>query len=998
MQKKCFQVLFFSFFFFSAFSQQSEIDTNTEVLYEKAVKLFYKEQYSAAQTLFKKAVKENTNTKKADTDYYVVQTAIFLNQDNAAQLVENFVANHPTHPKRNSVYFEVGNYYFNTGSYAKTRKWYQNVLVNDLNNKEAETYYFNLGYALYTSKRYVDAEENLKKVVDSEKYGSEANYYLGFISYKADDYTKADTYFEGIEETSELSENLSYYKADKYFKQGDFETAIKEAKKELLRSKPKEKSELNKIIGESYFNLKQYNEAISYLELYKGKGGKWSNTDHYLVGYSYYKKGNYKNAISRFNKIIGGKDAVAQNAYYHLADSYVKLGLKPQALNAFKNAYEMPFNAEIRKDAGYNYAKLSYDIGNSYESVPSVLRTYLVKYPNSNNREELSSLLIDSYVSTKNYKEALELLSIDNSQNNNGVFQEVSYLYGLELFKSNNYKQAITYFDKAIVLNNKANIVELATFWKAESLYKLGEYKFAVSTYNQVKDTYVDETLQLKNYQLGFSYFKLKQYDKAIVSFTKFLESEPSQNYKLDAILRLADSHFVSAKYWPAMEMYNKAISLNHPNSDYAHYQKAISYGFVQKNDKKTQDLERFLVNYKRSIYRDDAMFALANVYVAEGEINKGITTYQRLQNELPNSNLVSKAILKEGLIYYNEDKSDKAIDRFKLVAEKFPKTAEALQAVKTARLVYIDIGKTQEYADWVNTLDFVEITNEELDNTTYLAAEKQFLENNTSKAIINFEKYLKQFPNGLHILETHFYLGQLYTKTGSQTKALPNYIEVTKLGNSEFTETALYKTAQIYLEEKSYSKAIPYLQRLEKEANFQQNTIFAKTNLMKAFNEEKQYTKTLSYADEVLAGATIKQHIKTDAQVYKARAALALGKLEVAEASYIEVAKTAANELGAEAIYNLALLNTNKNKFKQSNTYVQRLAKEFSAYRQYSAKGLILMAKNFNGLGDAYQATYVLDTVVANFEDFPEEISEAKILLQKIKAKEAKVNSSISE
>jgi hypothetical protein len=46
----------------------------------------------------------------------------------------------------------------------------------------------------------------------------------------------------------------------------------------MAKSSAIEKSELNKIIGESYFNLKQYDKAI-YLSQYKGKKGRWNNTD-----------------------------------------------------------------------------------------------------------------------------------------------------------------------------------------------------------------------------------------------------------------------------------------------------------------------------------------------------------------------------------------------------------------------------------------------------------------------------------------------------------------------------------------------------------------------------------------------------------------------------------------------------------------------------------------------------------------------------------------------
>ena len=53
-------------------------------------------------------------------------------------------------------------------------------------------------------------------------------------------------------------------------------------------------------------------------------------------------------------------------------------------------------------------------------------------------------------------------------------------------------------------------------------------------------------------------------------------------------------------------------------------------------------------------------------------------------------------------------------------------------------------------------------------------------------------------------------------------------------------------------------------------------------------------------------------------------------------------------------------------------------------------------MAKNFYGLKDAYQATYILESVIKNFTDYPEVIDEARQELKKIKAEEAKTNSSI--
>ena len=48
------------------------------------------------------------------------------------------------------------------------------------------------------------------------------------------------------------------------------------------------------------------------------------------------------------------------------------------------------------------------------------------------------------------------------------------------------------------------------------------------------------------------------------------------------------------------------------------------------------------------------------------------------------------KALLRQGLVYYNANDNNKALEKFKRVASQFPSTEEAVQAVGTARLIYI--------------------------------------------------------------------------------------------------------------------------------------------------------------------------------------------------------------------------------------------------------------------------------------------------------------------
>lgn len=984
-----------------SFAQQSAAYTNDFVTYQKALQLYNNKQYLASQSVFRDIKKKtNDDSIKSDCEYYIANSAVRLNQKNADELVERFVKENPTSTKKNTAYVDVADYYFENEKYPYAQKWYQKVDENALSRTEREKFYFNNGYTAFNSKHFKDAKKYLTRVENSEKYGSQAKYYIGFMAYEGDDYDKANEYFEQVSDQEKYQEKLSYYQADLNFKLGNFEKAITLAKSKLETSDSNEVSELSKIIGESYFNLEQYPEAIPYLTEYKGKNGKWNNTDYYQLGYAYYKQNNYGKAISEFNKIVGGNNGVAQNAYYHLGESYIKLDKKQEALNAFRNASQMDFDLKIQEDAWLNYAKISYEIGNPYQSVPQVLTGYLEKYPKTTFKEEIENLLIDSYITSKNYKEALVLLKGKKTEAKKIAYQKVAYYRGIELFNENNYQEAESLFKASLKEPQTAKYVARATFWKAESDYNLTNYEAALTSFKAFQQlTEATSVPEYKNldYNLAYTYFKLKDYPEAIKYFKLFTTNKKEDKVRLnDAYLRLADSYFVTSAYENAILMYKEALNLNVVESDYAYFQKAISHGYLGRENEKISELETFISKYKTSKLRDDALYTLGNSYVKDGDTDKAMSTYNQLISEYSGSIFVSKALLRQGLVHYNKNENQEALAKFKKVAGDYPSSPEANQAVATARLIYIDIGQVDQYAAWVKTLDYVEVTDADLDNTTYESAEKQYLDGNTSEAIRLFKKYLENFPNGLHENQSHFYLAQLYFKKDEVLKAKPHYTAVVNASQSEFTEEALLRLSQITLEQKAWREAIPILKRLEIEANFPQNTLFSRSNLMKAHYQIEDYTQAVLYAEKVLQNLNLDTKVKNDAHIIVARSAIKTGDEVKAKQAYAKVELTATGETAAEALYYNAYFKNKEGSYAASNTKVQRLAKDYSGYKFYGAKGLIIMAKNYNALGDAFQATYILESVTKNFKEYPEVVKEAEGELNKIKTEQAKTNASV--
>ncbi len=979
-------------------AQLSKIYLSPELQFIEAVDLYNEKEYKAAEYQFNQLKnKVHQESILGDIYFYLASIAVRTDAIDAEDLLNYYTSHFPTHPKRNAAFFEAADYYFTHGNVNKARELIKEVDPSVLPKEDYEKYNFYLAYTYLKDKKYKNASRLFDKLLDSKVYGQQAKYYTGYIAYQLNDFAKAQKYFDLVMQDSQLNRKLPYYKADMYFKLGKFQKAIEEAKKIYNKTRGKERSELSKIIGESYFNLKQYKQAIPYLLAYKGKRGKWSNTDFYQLGYAYYQQGDYQKAIDYFNKIIEGNDAIAQNAYYHLADSYLKTGKKLKALNAFKKVSEMPYDPKMQEDAYYNYVKLGYEIGNPFENPAEAIQGYLKKYPKSIYRKELEDLLVNSYLTSNNFEEAIRILE-KNKETNTKTYQKATYYRGLELMNEGNYPEAKEMFNKLLKNGFDPELRQLAKFWNAEADFRLHRYSEAKSGFEDfmaANNMRYSKEAKLAPYNLGYTYFKLKNYPKAAINFKKFIDNNADRKWLKDAYLRLGDSYFASKKYWPAMEAYNKAIELGGPDSDYAAYQKAISYGFVGKNSRKIEDLNAFISRFKHSKYMPDALYQLGSTYANTGKNQKALETFEKLIKKYPNSKYVPIALLKEGSIYYNTNQNSKALEKFKKIVEKFPNTPVAYQAVENIKNIYVDQGKVNDFAAWAAHYPWINVSNTELDQALFETAEEKYM-SQSPEAINELEKYLKEFPSGINNLKAHYYLARLYKQKGKKGKEAFHYQYIVDLPQNQYTAEALRNLAFLQLERKDWKKALPYLERLESASDSPGDLIFAQSNLMKSYYQTGNYEEAISYAEKVLSNPKSSTQMKNDAYLILARSALKTGNEEKAKKYYTKLSQTATGKLAAESLYYLAYFQNREGNYDASNKTIATLTKKYAGHKYWAAKALVLMARNTYAKGDVFNATYILKSVIKNFKEYPEVVKEANELLQEIKQKEAKKNSSL--
>ena len=579
------------------------------------------------------------------------------------------------------------------------------------------------------------------------------------------------------------------------------------------------------------------------------------------------------------------------------------------------------------------------------------------------------------------------------------AYQKVTFLRALELYNEADYTASDALLDNSLSISLDPIVKARATYWSAEVAYQLKNYNKALERFkdfSQLVQSYQFKESENLNYNLAYTYFKLKKYGNAIKNFQLYIENKPSDLVVLnDAYLRMADSYFVSTKYSLAIDAYQAALDLNKIEADYATFQIAVSNGYLGQIETKINGLNK-LMDYKSSYLKDQALFELANTYANQSNSAKAIEIYTDLITTYSTSSLVSKALLRKGLIEYNQNDTQSALKSFNSVATGYPSTPEAFQAIRSSRSIYIDLGQVDNYALWVKSFDYASISDSELETATYEAAEKQYLDNNIKKAIELFNGYIVGFPNGKQLIKAHFYLAELYNITALTVNALPHYQYVCEQPVSEFTEKALFKRSKILLDSEDFKVALDVLLRLESESKNPQNRLYAQSNLMKVYFQFEDYDAAIRYADTILQNSKTDVYIKSDAYIIIARAAMKTNNEIKARAAYSQVQEIATGAMGAEAQYYEAYFINSDGDFEASNESVQVLIKNFSSYKYYASKGLIIMAKNFYALNDDFQATYILENVTQNFTDFKEVVDEAQLELERIKLEVSKTNSSV--
>ncbi|MEA1886348.1 MAG: tetratricopeptide repeat protein [Bacteroidota bacterium] len=963
---------------FLLMAQKPESYTVELTDFERGKELFNKEKYAAAIKFFDSFVNEAgglMSEEAVEAEYLAAVSATRLYNSDAEYRMNKFASTHPDDPLVNKAWLELADHFYQAKSYRRAIKYYEKVDRLELDEELLSVYYFQFGYSHFMDGDRQRAMLFFSELTDIDtEYSRPAIYYFSYIAYNEKMYRTAFDGFMRLRGDETFGEVVPFYIVQIMYILEDYDGILDMAPGLIEDAGEERKSELYRLIGDAYFKKGDYESAARNLEEHLERAVRTGREGSYQLAFCYYKTEQHDKAIELFQEITRRRDELGQNAYYLLGDCYLKKDQKKMARTAFSSAAQMDYDRNIKKEALFNFAKLTYEtVYSPFGEVIRAFQEYIEQFPASEHIGEAYEYLVSAYMKVKNYRAAIQSLDriTYKDERLEKAYQKVAFFRGLELYKNLDLNSAIGMFDKSLQYGQYDRTLRArAHYWKGESLYRLNETDRALEEYQAfmgIPGSSMLDEYRMVTYNIGYIHYNKGNYAEALRWFRNFEAEEQDTRGRLitDVYNRIADCYYINTDYRQAISYYDKVIANSGAATDYALFQKGFALGLMHDQNAKMRVLTTMINEYPNSILIPNAIFERGRAYIALENDREGEEDLKQVINAHPNSVFVPRAMVQLGLLYYNRGENEKAIARFKEVIEKFQSTPEARNALTGLKNTYVDTNDVEAYFAYVKNLKgYGDVSTSERDSLLYISGENLYIAGNCERASQIFRNYLNEFDQGSFRLNACFYLAECLSESGKTDEALKYYSEVAETPNNPFLEKTYQSLSGIYYLKEIYDSAYYYYAELEKVAELPENELRAKVGMMRSAYNMGDAQKTLSSAQRLLESDMITEELAREASFKSAKSNYTLGNYERALRDFRRVAVEVTSSEGAESKYRVAQILFMQGNLDEAENIIYEFIDQNTPHQYWMARMFILLADISLEKGDEFQARATLQSL----------------------------------
>jgi TolA-binding protein len=971
---------------------QSRLSESASRLLDECRTLFSQGDYNAAGPVLDEWAKRATEQSLALTEEVeFMQVVIDAERDltTAMPAIQIFMSKYPQSIYNNRLLALMGSSHFSLHEYSEAIECFDECDPLLLEEKDCLRMVRHNAISLIRCGRIQEGYMQLsilERMVDDPFEDDDIVFYKAYVNYVNGKTDSAIEDFEYLLQSmnSVHAQEAELYLADMYLQINGFDKKAYETAKRMVDEceDPILEAEAERILGEYWYRHGDYAQAADLLTSYLAQDISADvRHDRYLLGLACFNTGDMDGAIENLSKVADAEDQMAQNAALHIGLAALNKKDKDLARIWFERASSLPGNPSVREQALYNYAMIIHETSYSpfAESVTSFER-FLNDFPNSKYADQVSSYLVDEYMSTTSYDAALA--SIDKIKSPGASIQaakmQLLYNKAMDLMAAGQYDNVPDILSSVISLDRyDHNTAVEATFWRGEAYYRLDDLTRAEADYRRYLahlSGKVTKCSGLANYGMGYMMFDREEYDQAYRYMRSVIETSTkaglSADIVADASLRAADCMFYRRQYDQAKEYYSMAVNLNRQVGDYAIYQIALVDGLQRNYKGKIQDLERLVEGYPESPYLASALYEEGRAYQQIDRQEEAIKVFGRIISDYPSTDLARKAAAETALIYYQTDRYDEAIKAYKEVVASYPGSDEARTALVDLKSIYVEKGDVNAYVEYTQSVQgAAPIAATERDSLMYTAAEGLFSRGSKAEAKERFKEYLTQFPNGAFAVNAWYYQGLLLEEENDYDKAYESFMRVAANENSRFSESALDHAAQMAWTVGDWETAMDtYIRLNDKTTNAerQKRSLYC---IVSSAGKIDEHEAVLLYADKALQ-MQLSNDQATEVKYRKAKALLRGSKRADARGLLEELSKDTRSQYGAESDYLLSQLLFDMGDKAGAEKVIMDFIKEGTPHMYWLARSFILLSDIYKSQGKDVEARQYLLSLKSNYTE----------------------------
>ena len=976
-------------FVFNASGQFSQYERPQESIFKKGLLALHQGDTLEAFQLIQSAY--HFAPVQEDIRYHFVSLSLILQKAAAEKLAITYLSSTTNKIYSSRINYYLGEYYVKKQNTAEALQAFTQVQIEDINNDELMTMKYLQGYIYFKEGNWEKATGLLNSIrqLKESVYYTDANYYAGFIALQKKEFTLALSCFEIASMNKAYVSLTPFYISQIYYFIGDVDAAMSYCEKALQLEDQYYKLQLQQLMGHLLFEKKQYQKAVPYLATYVAAQEKVEVQDLYQLSFCYFQDQQWEKSIEGFKKLANVEDSLGQNSMYLLGTAYLKVNDKNGAKNAFMLCASKSVNLLQKEISQFNYGKLLVEL-KEYSAAITVLDKFMESYPNSSNFVESKSLWITSLTLNNNFNQALEAYQSIENPTLELLKIYPAILYGLSCNNLNDgeIEKAFSLFTQLRNAPYNANYLSQTHFWLGELSYKMGKIDDAIGFIQKfmLDPINAGEVNPLNaRYTLGYCFLKNNAYQKAFLQFkeiTSLSSNSTLSSFQQDAFVRMGDCQMMLKQMNNALTTFQQVIDWSWSYADYATLQKANILGGIGKATEKIKLLNNYESLFPHSSYMNDARMELADTYVSQEKFQEAIAPLTRITLDKLASNLYPQAFYKLGIIYFNLDKNQIALQTFKDLYAAYPKSVESENAIEYIRNIFIEDQTPELYVQFMNEYGHPLTVNEQ-DSLIFKASIIKYEQKRYTEAAVGFSNYLQKFPTGKYYLDASNLIAEISYSKQQYDTAVYYFSKVADLAPNKYAERAALIAARLnYFTFKQYEVAEKYFAILLQFATQQENITEANKGLLRCQFKAEKWLECAKTALQIVQDKTSAADDVEMANMALYHQSLLTGDTTTALQIINKVIKVGNSIITAEAHYQLASVYLHQNKLPLAEKTAFEMIKKQASYEYWVTKSYILLGDIYVAQKDEFNAIATYKSVADNAT-----IEELKIVAgQKLK------------